>query len=285
MRRRDFFGVGLAAAAVLRTTGARAADPTEVVLVASTIGPIDAGIVPALAKAYHARTGVVVRYVGAGTGATLEMARRGEFDLVIVHALALEKKFLAEGFGVDRQDVMYNDFVILGPPADPAGIKGLTDSKEALRRIAATQSPFVSRGDNSGTHVAEKELWDKAGLQPHGNWYEIWEKGSTGNGPTLKYADSRAAYLLMDRATWLVLERQLSLKMMVEGDRDLFNYISAIRINPERFPKANAAGAQKFVDWLLSAEAQAIIADFGRDTFGQALFFPNAGGRVKPPGL
>jgi tungstate transport system substrate-binding protein len=281
-----FIGATLGAGCcAMAMSDARAADPAEVVLLASTIGPIDAGIVPALAAAFHARTGIVVRFVGAGTGATLEMSKRGEFDLVLVHALSLEKKFMAEGFGMDRRDVMYNDFVILGPAADPAGIKGLGDPKEALRRINASQSRFVTRGDNSGTHVAEKALWDKAGVQPQGAWYEVFEKGASGNGPTLRHADSREAYVLMDRATWLVLKAKLSLALLVENHPDLFNFIAIIRTNPERFPKANAAGAVRFADWLVGDEAQALIADFGRGEFGAPLFFANAGSKVKPPGL
>lgn len=283
MNRRAFLGGALGSVGV--ATMAAAAEPSEVVLLASTIGPIDAGIVPALARAFHARTGVVVRFVGAGTGATLEMSRRGEFDLVMVHALSLEKKFMADGFGVDRRDIMYNDFVLLGPASDPAGIKGMADPKAALRRIAGTQARFVTRGDNSGTHVAEKALWDKAGLQPQGTWYEVFEKGAGGNGPTLKHADERGAYVLMDRATWLVLKTKLSLALLVEGHPDLFNFIAVIRTNPERFPKANAAGAQRFADWLVGDEAQALIAQFGRAEYGAPLFFANAGAKVRPPGL
>ncbi|MBI3446132.1 MAG: substrate-binding domain-containing protein [Magnetospirillum sp.] len=264
---------------------AAAAEPSEVVLLASTIGPIDAGIVPALAQAFHARTGMVVRFVGAGTGATLEMSRRGEFDLVMVHALSLEKKFMAEGFGIDRRDVMYNDFVILGPSADPAGIRGVADPKAALLRIAGAGARFVTRGDNSGTHVAEKALWDKAGLQPQGEWYEVFEKGASGNGPTLQHADGRGAYVLMDRATWLVLRPKLSLALLVENHPDLFNFIAVIRTNPERFPKANVAGAQRFADWLVGEEAQGLIAEYGRGQYGAPLFFANAGSKVRPPGL
>jgi tungstate transport system substrate-binding protein len=283
MNRRMFLGAVMGAAGAASV--AMAADPAEVLLLASTIGPIDAGIVPALAKAFHARTGVVVRFVGAGTGATLEMSKRGEFDLVMVHALSLEKKFMADGFGIDRRDVMYNDFVLLGPASDPAGIKGMSDPKAAMRRIAEAQARFVTRGDNSGTHVAEKALWDKAGVQPQGGWYEVFEKGASGNGPTLRHAGERGAYVLMDRATWLVLKDKLALALLVEGHADLFNFIAVIRTNPERFPKANAAGAERFADWLVSEEAQTLIAGFGRSEYGAPLFFANAGGKVKPPGL
>ena len=286
MRRRRFISAAIGTLGSMAIMAkSKAADPGEVVLLASTIGPIDAGIVPALAQAFHARTGIVVRFVGAGTGATLELAKRGEFDLVLVHALTLEKKFLADGFGIDRRDVMYNDFVLLGPASDPAGIKGLSDPQLALREIAAKRSRFVTRGDNSGTHVAEKALWEKAGIQPQGEWYEVFEKGASGNGPTLLHADAREAYVLIDRATWLVLRGKLSLKILVENHPELFNFISVIRTNPERFPKANRQGAERFADWLVGHEAQSLIAEFGHVEFGAPLFFANAGSKVRPPGL
>lgn len=252
------------------------AEPRDVLLMASTIGPIDAGIVGALADAYFAKTGVWVRYVGAGTGAALNMAKAGGFDLVMVHARALEDKFVADGFGVDRRDVMYNDFVILGPAADPAKIRGEKRVVDALRKIAQSQAPFVTRGDNSGTHVKEMELWQKAGVKPAGAWYVTYEKGASGNAPTTRYANERGAYLLMDRATYLTLKKEIALHVLVERDPDLLNYIAVIRMNPAKFPKANAAGAKAFVDWLVSDDAQRLIKSFGVDRFGGALFFPNS---------
>lgn len=187
------------------------AEPKNVLLMASAIGPIDAGIVGALEDAYLAKTGVLVRHAGAGTGAALEMTKRGGFDLVMVHARALEDRFVAEGFGVDRRAVMYNAFVILGPAADPAGIRGEQRATVALEKIARGQALFVTRGDNSGTHVKEQESWEKAGRKPAGPWYVTDAGGADGNAPTTRYADQRQAYVLMDRATYLILRKEITL--------------------------------------------------------------------------
>jgi tungstate transport system substrate-binding protein len=262
--------------AALLLPGGSSAQAPSIVMMASTIGPIDAGIVAALEDAFFRRTGIVVRHAGAGTGAALEMAKTGSFDLVMVHARALEDKFVADGFGIDRRDVMYNDFVILGPPSDPAGIRGERGATAALRKIAAAQAAFVTRGDNSGTHVKEKELWQKAGMTPTGAWYQVWERGASGNAPTTRYADERQAYVLMDRATYLTLNKEIRLQILVEKDVDLLNYIAIIHVNPARFPKVNAEGARSFADWLVSDEAQEIIKQFGVDRYGAALFFPNS---------
>lgn len=269
--------LALAACATMRDP----AGPNRVVMMASTIGPIDAGIVSALEEGFLRRTGIDVRHAGAGTGAALDMAKTGSFDLAMVHARALEDKFVADGFGVDRRDVMYNDFVILGPDADPARIRGEARATEALRKIAAAGARFVTRGDRSGTHVKEMELWDKAGITPAGAWYITWERGATGNAPTTRYADQEQAYVLMDRATVLTLKKELRLRVLVEKDADLLNYIAVIRVNPARFPKVNASDAERFVDWLVSEEAQQLIQRFGVDTYGEPLFFPNAAGRAR----
>jgi tungstate transport system substrate-binding protein len=275
-------GIGLVALAC--ATGRAAGDRPQVVMLASTIGPIDAGIVGALEDAFQRRSGIEVRHVGAGTGAALDMAKTGSFDLVMAHARALEDKFVADGFGVDRRDVMYNDFVVLGPPSDPARIRGEPRAAEAFRKIAAAHALFVARGDRSGTHVKEMEIWQKAGLTPSGSWYVVWERGATGNAPTTRYADERQAYVLMDRATYLTLKREIKLQVLVEKDTDLLNYIAVIRVNPARFPKVNADGARRFADWLVSDEAQQLIKTFGVDRYGEPLFFPSADAwRKKPP--
>jgi tungstate transport system substrate-binding protein len=268
--------LGALVSAALLVPGGSAAQAPSIVMMASTIGPVDAGIVGALEDAFFRRTGIVVRHAGAGPGAALAMAKTGSFDLVMVHARALEDKFVADGFGVDRRDVMYNDFVILGPAADPAGIRGESSAAVALRRIAAARATFVTRGDNSGTHVKEKELWQKAGLTPAGSWYHVWERGASGNVPTTRYADERQAYVLMDRATYLTLRKEIRLQILVEKDVDLLNYIAVILVNPARFAKVNAEGARRFADWLVSDEAQEIIKQFGVDRYGSALFFPNS---------
>lgn len=246
------------------------------VMISSTIGPIDAGIIAALETAYNKKTGVTLGHVGAGTGKTIEAAKGGNFDIIIVHARAMEDQYVAEGWGVDRRDVMYNDFVILGPAADPAGIKGMTDVAKALTKIAEAKVTFISRGDNSGTHVKEKELWALAGIKPEGDWYVVWDKGSTGNGPTTKYADSLGAYTLMDRATYITLAKEVKLVVLCEKDLNMNNYIATIRVNPDKFPQVHAAAALAFEDWLVSAEAQEIIRTFGVDQYGEPLFYPNA---------
>jgi len=250
-------------------------NPREIRL-ASTIRPIDAGIVGALEEAYLRKTGVRVTHVGAGTGKALELARTGDFDLVMVHARALEDRFVAEGYGIDRRDIMYNDFVILGPASDPAGIRGERSAAVALAKIAKARALFVTRGDNSGTYVKEREIWSASGVAPLGDWYVVWEKGATGNAATTRYADERQAYLLMDRATYLTVKKDIRLQVLVEGGRDLLNFIAVIRVNPSRFPQVSAEPAKAFVDWLVSDEAQRLIQGFGVDRYGEPLFFPNS---------
>lgn len=247
------------------------------VLWASTIGPVDAGIVGALEKAYQKKTGIIVRHVGAGTGEALKIGKSGSVDLVQVHAKALEEQFVAEGYGTERIDFMYNDYVIVGPAADPAGIKGETSATAALQKIADAKSLFISRGDNSGTNVKEKEVWEAAGLTPSGDWYRIYEKGALGNAPTLLYTDEQSAYTLIDRATLITNKDKIkNIQVLVENDEILLNYITLIPVNPEKFPNINAEGARKYVEWLVSAEAQQIVKDFGKDQYGEPLFFPNS---------
>jgi len=250
---------------------------TKFILVSSTIGPIDAGIVDVLETNFEKETGIRVRHVGSGTGAALNLARNGQIDLVIVHAKSLEEKFVAEGFGTERIDLMYNDFVIVGPANDPAGIKGMKLAADALKRISEKKVLFISRGDNSGTHVAEMELWKMAGIKPSGSWYEVYEKGSTGNAPTLQYTDQKAAYTVIDRATYLTLKDKIKLVILVEKDEALLNYITLIPVNPQKFPKVNYEDTMIFVKWLTSPDkGQKIIRDFGKDKYGSPLFFPNS---------
>jgi tungstate transport system substrate-binding protein len=253
------------------------AQSSQFILIASTIGPIDSGIVDLLENQFEKETGIRVRHVGAGTGAALEIAQKGNVDLVLVHAKSLEEKFVKEGFGTERIDMMYNDFVIVGPPDDPAGIKGMKQAIEALKLISQKGVIFISRGDKSGTHVAEMELWDKAGLKPSGPWYVIYEKGSEGNAPTLKYTDQKGAYTVIDRATFLTLKDQMKLVVLVERDEALLNYITLIPVNPQKFQKTNYEGTMVFAKWLTSPEkGQRIIRDFGKDKYGSPLFFPNS---------
>jgi tungstate transport system substrate-binding protein len=253
------------------------AQESKFILLSSTIGPIDAGIVGLLENEFEKETGIRIRHVGAGTGAALDIARQGNVDLVLVHAKSLEEKFVAEGFGTERVALMYNDFVIVGPQSDPAGIKGIKSAPEALKRISQKEVVFVTRGDRSGTHVAEMELWQKAGIKPQGSWYVVYEKGAEGNVSTLRHTDQREAYTVIDRATFLSLKNQIKLLVLVEKDEALLNYISLIPVNPQKFPRANYGDVMVFVKWLTSPEnGQKIIRDFGKDKYGSPLFFPNS---------
>jgi len=262
--------------------GSAMAQTEKFILMASTIGPIDAGIVSALEDQFEKDTGIRVRHVGAGTGAALKIAEKGNVDLVMVHAKSLEEKFIKDGFGTERIPLMYNDFVIVGPEDDPAGIKGLKTATEALRKISERGTAFISRGDKSGTHVAEMELWAKAGIKPSGAWYKIYEKGAEGNVATLRYTDQQQAYTVIDRATYLSIKNEIKLAILVEKDEALLNYISLIPVNAKRFPRVNEKDVQTFVAWLTSPEkGQKIIRDFGKDKFGAPLFFPNSKEWVK----
>jgi len=262
---------------LLWSSVALAANGDKFVLLSSTIGPIDSGIVSVLEDQFEKETGIRVRHVGAGTGAALKIATKGQIDLVMVHAKSLEEKFIADGFGTGRIPLMYNDFVIVGPASDPAVIKGEKSATATLKKIMKKGVKFVSRGDKSGTHVAEMDLWQKAGIKPQGAWYMIYEKGSEGNVATLKYADQQEAYTFIDRATYLSLKDQIKLRILVEGDEALLNFISLIPVNPAKFPNVNNKDAMTFVKWLTSpAKGQLIIRDFGKDKYGSALFFPNS---------
>ena len=253
------------------------AQSSQFILMASTIGPIDSGIIDLLENQFEKETGIRVRHVGAGTGAALDIARQGNVDLVLVHAKSLEEKFVAEGFGTERVALMYNDFVIVGPQSDPAGIKGMKSAPEALKRISQKEVVFVTRGDRSGTHVAEMELWQKAGIKPQGSWYYTCPRGAEGNVPTLRHTDKMEAYTVIDRATVLAMQKEIKLVVLVEKDEVLLNFISLIPVNPKKFPKVNDTDTVKFVKWLTSPEkGQRIIADFGTDQYGAPLFFANS---------
>jgi tungstate transport system substrate-binding protein len=253
------------------------AESTKFVLMASTIGPVDSGIVDALEAAFEKESGIRVRHVGAGTGAALEMAKKGGFDIVLVHAKSLEEQFVKEGFGTERIDFMYNDFVILGPAKDPAAIKGMKSAPQALRQIAERAVPFITRGDKSGTHVSEMLLWEKAGVKPAGPWYVTYERGAEGNVSTLKYTDSKEAYTVMDRATFLSLKNTIRLAVLVEGDEALLNFITLIPVNPNKFAKVNHEDTMAYVKWLTAPDkGQRIVETFGSDKYGSPLFFANS---------
>jgi len=243
------------------------------IVVASTTSTQDSGLFGYLLPIFKARTGIEVKVIAQGTGQALDTARRGDADVVFVHAKSQEEKFLAEGFGVKRFDVMYNDFVLIGPKGDPAGVKG-RDIETALKTIQAKAAPFVSRGDKSGTHSAELALWKQAGVDiatAKGPWYR--EIGQ-GMGAALNTAGAINGYVLSDRGTWISFKNRGDLEIAVEGDKRLFNQYGVMLVNPEKYPSVKKQFGQAFVDWLVSAEGQAAIAGYKIE--GQQLFFPNA---------
>jgi tungstate transport system substrate-binding protein len=257
--------------------GMLGAKDKKFIFMASTIGPIDAGIVGALEAGFEKDTGIRVRHVGAGTGAALDIARGCNIDLLMVHAKALEEKFIAEGYGAGRIPLMYNDFVIMGPASDPAGIKGLKTAGEALKKIAEKGSIFITRGDKSGTHIAEMDLWKAAGIKPAGPWYVTYAKGAEGNVPTLRFTDQKGAYTVIDRATVLALKKELKIEILVAGDEALLNRISLIPVNPRKCPKANLKESMIFVKWLTDPQkGQKIIQAFGVKEYGSPMFFPDS---------
>jgi tungstate transport system substrate-binding protein len=244
------------------------------IVVSSTTSTEQSGLFKHLLPAFEQKAGVKVRVVALGTGQALDQARRGDADVVFVHDKAAEEKFVAEGWGVERKEVMYNDFVLIGPKADPAKVGGGRDIVEAFKKIEAAKAAFVSRGDKSGTHAAELRLWKATGIDldaAKGPWYK--ETGS-GMGPALNTAASMNAYLLADRGTWLSFKNRQDLVILVEGDQRLFNQYGVILVNPAKHPHVKADLGQQFVDWVVSAEGQKAIADYKID--GQQLFFPNA---------
>lgn len=249
-----------------------AAAQERFITVASTTSTEQSGLFGHILPIFKEKTGIEVRVMALGTGQALDVGRRGDADVVFVHDAAAEEKFVADGYGVTRLEVMYNDFVIVGPSSDPAGAKG-NDVVAALKRIAAAEAPFASRGDRSGTHAAELRYWRMAGIEPRGAWYR--ETGS-GMGPTLNTASAMNAYALTDRGTWLGFRNRGDLTILVEGDRRLFNQYGVILVNPRRHPHVKAADGQAFIDWLVSREGQAAIASYMVN--GEQLFFPNAAG-------
>jgi tungstate transport system substrate-binding protein len=243
------------------------------IIVASTTSTQDSGLFGYLLPIFKAKTGIEVKVIAQGTGQALDTARRGDADVVFVHAKPQEQKFLAEGFGVKRFDVMYNDFVLIGPKSDPAAVKG-KDIVTALKAIEAKAAPFVSRGDRSGTHAAELALWRKAGIDisiPKGTWYRDIGQGM---GAALNAASAMDAYLLSDRGTWISFKNRGDLDIVVEGDTRLFNQYGVMLVNPERFPHVKKELGQVFIDWLISNDGQRTIADY--KIKGQQLFFPDA---------
>jgi len=244
------------------------------ITVASTTSTEQSGLFKHLLPIFEKKTGIQVRVVALGTGQALDMGRRGDADVVFVHARPLEEKFVAEGFGIRRYDVMYNDFVLIGPKADAAKVAGGKDAADAFRRIKSAQAPFVSRGDRSGTHFAELEIWKAAGIdiaKDKGTWYRDTGQGM---GPALNSAAGMNAYILADRGTWLSFKNRADLTIMLEGDKRLFNQYGIILVNPAKRPSVKKADGQAFIDWVISPEGQKAIAEYRIG--GEQLFFPNA---------
>jgi tungstate transport system substrate-binding protein len=262
-----------AAAAALLLPGATSAQE-RFITVASTTSTEQSGLFRHILPIFTGETGITVRVVALGTGQALDVGRRGDADVVFVHDRVAEERFVAEGFGGPRRHVMFNDFVVVGPAADPARVNGLRDTNDALRRIAAARAPFVSRGDRSGTHAAELRLWQLAGVDPatgRGQWYR--EVGQ-GMGPALNTAAAQNAYILTDRGTWLSFRNRQDLRIVVEGDARLFNQYGVMLVNPQRHPHVKVADGQRFIDWILSPAGQRAIASYQIN--GEQLFFPNA---------
>jgi tungstate transport system substrate-binding protein len=244
------------------------------IVVASTTSTQDSGLFGHILPLFKAATGIDVRVVAQGTGQALDTGRRGDADVLFVHAKAQEEKFVADGFGVKRFPVMYNDFVLIGPKSDPAGIKGMSDIAAALQAIKTKAAPFISRGDRSGTHIAELDLWKAAGVdiaKDKGTWYK--EIGQ-GMGAALNTASASNAYVLADRGTWISFKNRGELDIVVQGDKRLFNQYGVMLVNPAKHPHVKKELGQAFIDWLVSAAGQKAIADYKIE--GQQLFFPNA---------
>jgi tungstate transport system substrate-binding protein len=244
------------------------------VILSTTTSTQDSGLLDVLVPMFERRSGYTVKTVAIGTGQALALAARGEADVVLAHAPELEKKYVAEDKMRNRRLVMYNDFVIIGPTDDPAKIKGTTSAAQAMKAIAQTGSRFVSRGDNSGTHILEKALWKLAGVEPSSPWYI--ESGQ-GMGFTLGVADDRNAYTLTDRGTYLAYQKRLRLPILVQGDRPLLNIYSVMEVNPANGPKVNVKGGKAFADFMVAPETQQVIKTFGVDKYGEPLFVPIAG--------
>lgn len=257
---------------LLWIVAASAAEPKDIIL-STTTSTVDSGLLDELVPIFEKQTGYRVKTIAVGTGQALAMGEKGEADVLLVHAPASEKKLVEAGIGINYQLVMHNDFILAGPSKDPAGIKGKS-AADALKAIAATQSVFISRGDDSGTHKKELSLWKEASVDPKGKpWYQ--ESGQ-GMGATLSMASQKGAYTLTDRGTYLSQKAHLQLVILCEGDKPLLNIYHVMQVNPEKFTKVNALGAKAFVDFMVAPETQRRIGEFGKNQYGAPLFFPDA---------
>lgn len=267
--------LALAATACIAGCGTQEAGKARAreLILATTTSTQDTGLLEAWIPMFEERYPYSVKVVAVGSGQALEMGRNGECDVMLVHSPGDEEEMVEEGFAVNRRPVMHNDFVIVGPPGDPAGVKTAVSAAEAFKKIAASGRKFISRGDRSGTHVKELEIWEKAGLSPAGAWY--LESGK-GMGDTLRIASEEGAYTLTDRGTFLKLKKGLESVPLFEGDEALYNYYHVMEVNPEKWPDVNVEGARAFSDFVTGREAQGFLLRFGREEYGQPLFFPDA---------
>ncbi len=280
MHRRQFTYLMLAAALTFptRATAQPAAPAQPEVIFATTTSVQDTGLLDAIVPLFEKSSGYRVKAIAVGTGQALAMAARGEADVVLAHAPDTEKKYIADGTLTNRRLMMHNWFLLAGPPADPVKIKGTAKAADALKKIADAKAPFVSRGDDSGTHKLELKLWEKAEVKPSGDWYL---QAGQGMGKTLGIAGEKQAYVITDRSTYLSFQKTTGLAVLVEGDPAFLNIYHVMEVNPEKFPKVNAAGGKAFADFLLSATAQDVLKTFGKEKFGEALFTPDAGKTVE----
>ena len=250
------------------------AQPKTIIL-ATTTSTQDSGLLDVLLPVFEKKTGYFVKTIAVGSGQAMAMGQKGEADVLLVHSPAAEKKFVAEGYGVNRRLIMHNDYIIVGPPTDSAKIKGIKLASEAFKKIASAQALFLSRSDKSGTHTKEMDIWKAAGVKPEGEkWYQ---QTGLGMGQTLSVTAEKKGYTLADRGTYLALKKNLGLDILVEGDAILLNIYHVIEVNSTKWPKVNAAGAKAFANFMVSKETQDIIKTFGVDKFGSPLFFPDAG--------
>jgi tungstate transport system substrate-binding protein len=253
------------------------------IILATTTSTQDSGLLDVLIPVFEKDTGFIVKTISVGSGQAMKMGEKGEADVLLVHSPDAEKTFVSQGFGINRMLVMHNDFIIVGPPTDPARIKGMKSTKEALKMIAQSGSLFLSRGDNSGTHAKEKGLWKAAGVVAEGQkWFQ---QTGLGMGQTLNVAAEKKGYTLTDRATYLALKKNLGLDILIEGEPLLLNIYHVIEVNPAKWPKVNTPGAKAFAAFMVSKKTQEIIAKFGVDKYGSPLFFPDAGKKPESLGL